>query len=145
MILAPNIHLFSFRQKCSLACLPTRSHCENNKVFTPHSLENYSSPASFHPDPRLSLLGSLSLSLSLNKVKQDSVPWGGSASDKVKMGWKNGGDYLILDRLNYLDWECKRGGDAGLAPRAKKKDSVRERWKERKKAGQINFSPALPY
>lgn len=62
----------------------------------------------------------LGLPLSLNKVKRDSVPWGGSASDKVKMGRKNGGDYLILDRLNYLDWECKRGGDAGLAPRGKK-------------------------
>lgn len=63
----------------------------------------------------------LGLPLSLNKVKRDSVPWGGSASDKVKMGRKNGGDYLILDRLNYLDWECKRGGDASLAPRAKRK------------------------
>lgn len=52
----------------------------------------------------------LGLPFSLNKVKRDSVPWGSSASDKVKMGRKNGGDYLILDRLNYLDWEHKRVG-----------------------------------
>lgn len=119
----PTIHDVLSWHKKNPPCLFARSFTlwEQPTVFTPHSLENYLSPASFHPDPRLSLLGSLSLSLSFNKVKRDSVPWGSSASDKVKMGRKNGGDYLILDRLNYLDWECKRGGDASLAPRAKRK------------------------
>ncbi len=64
MTLAPNIHLFFFRQKSLFAHSFTL--WEQQTVFTPHSLENYSSPASFHLDPRLSLLGSLSLSLTLS-------------------------------------------------------------------------------
>lgn len=119
--LAPTTHLFFFRQKKKkkLLSLFARSFTlwEQQTGLHSRSLENYSSPASFHHDPRLSLLGSLSLLTRWNETQspEEAVP-------VIRLKWakKNGGDYLILDRLNYLDWECKRGGDASLAPRAKR-------------------------
>lgn len=42
--------------------------------------------------------------LFFNKVGRGSSPRGSRLSDKVKIGWKIGRDYLILNRLNYLEW-----------------------------------------
>lgn len=111
--------LFQTKKKKKLLSLFARSFTlwEQQTGLHSRSLENYSSPASFHHDPRLSLLGSLSLLTRWNETQspEEAVP-------VIRLKWakKNGGDYLILDRLNYLDWECKRGGDASLAPRAKR-------------------------
>lgn len=118
--LAPAIHPFFFRQKKKkLLSLFACSFTLWEQQTGLHSLLLRELFVTRLVSPQSQVIA-LGLPLSLNKVKRDSVPWGGSASDKVKMGRKNGGDYLILDRLNYLDWECKRGGDASLAPRAKK-------------------------
>lgn len=141
----PTIHIALSRHK-KTPCLFARSFTlwEQQTVFTPHSLENYLSPASFHPDPRLSLLGSLSLSF-LTRWNETRSPEEAAPVIRLKWAEKNGGDYLILDRLNYLDWECKRGGDASLAPRAKRKMVWGREGKRGRGLDRIIFSSALPF